>query len=397
MLKTLGKKMTSDLKLSSSLIKLSHFKRAAFMLMTLLTISACSEKTVNSIATNNYHQKTALLTISPSKNYSIERDYLGQVAAKQQTNLSFEYAGKVSEIFVDNGDIVKKGQLLAQQDTQLLRYKTNELQAQITQSKAQITLNVANLNRIKTLINDGYSSKQRLDELNAENKILNAQINGLNARIETIEYQRDKSALIAPFDGVITKRLISHGEVITPAKPSFHIIESANNEINVGIPSKIASTLTLEQIVKVKIGEQTKQAKLISIGHQIDSVNRTVQLRLKMLEQLTQAKNFNGQLVRITLNEQIDKAGFWIPINAITDGVRGQWQILIASSANDSKNNYLLQSATVSVLHANEHAVYVNGLAIKEHQIVAQGVHRFVAGQVIIKSAQTLAKTKDSF
>jgi len=373
-----------------------RIKQAAYILITLFTISACSEETVNKEITKSYHQSATLLTLSPKQSYIIEREYLGQITAKQQTNLSFEYTGKVSEIFVDNGDIVKKGQLLAQQDTQLLGYKTNELQAQIEQSQAQITLNIANLSRIQTLISDGYSSKQRLDELNAENKILNAQINGLHARIQTIEYQREKSALVAPFDGVITKRLISHGEVIAPSKPSFRIIESANNEINVGIPSKIASALTLGQIIQIKIGEQNKQAKLIAIGHQIDAINRTVQLRLKMVEKLDNAKNFNGQLVRITIDQQINKAGFWIPINAITDGVRGQWQIFIASTSIDSNSNYQLQAATVNVLHANEHSVYVNGLAIKEYQIVAQGVHRYVAGQVVTKSAQTLAKTEGS-
>ncbi len=388
--------MILPLNLSPSRIMSFRIKQAAYILITLFTISACSEETVNKEITKSYHQSATLLTLSPKQSYIIEREYLGQITAKQQTNLSFEYTGKVSEIFVDNGDIVKKGQLLAQQDTQLLGYKTKELQAQIEQSQAQITLNIANLSRIQTLISDGYSSKQRLDELNAENKILNAQINGLHARIQTIEYQREKSALVAPFDGVITKRLISHGEVIAPSKPSFRIIESANNEINVGIPSKIASALTLGQIIQIKIGEQNKQAKLIAIGHQIDAINRTVQLRLKMVEKLDNAKNFNGQLVRITIDQQINKAGFWIPINAITDGVRGQWQIFIASTSIDSNSNYQLQAATVNVLHANEHSVYVNGLAIKEYQIVAQGVHRYVAGQVVTKSAQTLAKTEGS-
>jgi len=392
--------MISPLKLSPARVKFLHIKQAAYLLIALLTLSACSDKTVNKELTNSYHQSASLLTISPKQSYIIERDYLGQIAAKQQTNLSFEYTGKVSEIFVDNGDIVKKGQLLAQQDTQLLGYKTNELQAQVSQSQAQITLNSANLSRIKTLISDGYTSKQRLDELNAENKILNAQINGLNARIQTIEYQREKSALVAPFDGVITKRLISNGEVLAPSKPSFHIIESANNEINVGIPSKVASTLTLGQIIQIKIGEQNKQAKLIAIGHQIDAINRTVQLRLKMVEKLGHIKNFNGQLVRITIEQQIKKSGFWIPINAITDGVRGQWQIFIASTSTpittNTKNSYQLQAATVKVLHANKHSVYINGLAIKEYQIVAQGVHRYVAGQVVTKSAQKLAKTQGS-
>lgn len=380
--------------ISSSLFTSLHIKHSAILLITLLTITACSEGGVKqAVSSKSYHQSAALMTISPEQSYTIERDYLGQITAKQNTSLSFEFAGKVSEIFVDSGDVVKKGQRLAQQDTQLLSYKTAELQAKIAQSNAQITLNKANLDRIKTLINDGYSSKQRLDELNAENQILTAQIEGLNAQINTLAYQNEKSTLVAPFNGVITKRLISNGEVTSATIPSFHIIASANNEINVGIPSKVASTLTLGQLIKIKVDNQIKQAELIAIGHQIDAVNRTVQLRLKMIEELAITNNFNGQLIRISIAQQINKPGFWLPINALTDGVRGQWQIFIASKTTDSKDNYTLQTATVNVLHSNEHSVYVNGLEIKQHQIIALGVHRYVAGQMIKASSQTLAST----
>ncbi len=388
--------MISHLKHSLSQLTSLRIKQPTYLLLALLTISACSEKPAEQKNANNYHQSASLLTISPEQSYTVERNYLGQVTAKQHTNLSFEYAGKIIEIFVDNGDRVKKGQLLAQQDTQLLNYKTSELQAQITQFQAQSSLNKANLNRIKTLISDGYSSKQRLDELDAENKILNAKIMALNARIKTIQYQRDKSALVAPFDGVVTKRFISNGEIITSSKTGFRIIESANNEINVGIPSTVASSLVLGQIIQIKVDEQNKQAKLISIGHQIDPVNRTVQLRLKMLEKLDNDKSFNGQLVRIIIDKKINKSGFWIPTNAITDGVRGQWQIFIASKLTDSINNYQLQAATVNVLYTNEHSVYVNGLASKEFQIIAQGVHRYVAGQIITTSTKILANTEGS-
>lgn len=380
--------------ISFSLLKSPRIRPFAYLLITSLTITACSEGVGKKVTSSkSYHQSARLMAISPELNYTIERDYLGQVTAKQHTNLSFEYSGKVSNVLVDNGDVVKKGQRLAQQDIQLLSYKTSELQAQIAQLQAQIGLNKANLSRITTLISDGYSSKQRLDELNAENQILKAQIDGLSARINTLAYQREKSTLIAPFNGVITKRLISNGEVTAASNPIFRIIESANNEINVGIPSKVASTLNLGQLIPIKIDNQIKQAKLIAIGHQIDAVNRTVQLRLKMLEKLDKTKNFNGQLVRITIEQKISKAGFWIPINALTDGVRGQWQIFIASTATDSTINYELQTATVNVLHTNEHSVYISGLAIKQHQIVAQGVHRYVAGQVVTASSQTVAST----
>ncbi|MCW8834178.1 MAG: hypothetical protein OQK03_12730, partial [Colwellia sp.] len=162
-----------------------------FILVTLLFISSCSEKDENKGVEETFYQSATLVDISPEQSYTIARSYLGQIKAKQHTSLSFEYSGKISTLLVDDGDVIRKNQLLAKQDIQLLSYKTTELQAKINQLQAQIKLNQANLTRIKTLINDGYSSKQRLDELNAENQILTAQINGLNAQIQTLDYQKE--------------------------------------------------------------------------------------------------------------------------------------------------------------------------------------------------------------
>ncbi|PHR83955.1 MAG: hypothetical protein COA59_09960 [Colwellia sp.] len=388
--------MTQHSKSNPFQYPLTKVKVILIIFLAAATLAACSKTVEKKEVSNNYQQSASLITITPEKSYTIERDYLGQITAKQHTNLSFEYSGRISHILVDSGDVIKKGQLLAQQDTQLLSYKTAELQSKKVQAQAQVTLNKANLSRIKTLINDGYSSLQRLDELNSENQILRAQINGLNARIATLEYQREKSALIAPFDGVITERFISNGEVINASQPSFRFIEKSNNEINVGIPRKMASTLVLGQIFTIKIDDkdlnnQTNQAKLIAIGQQINTINRTVQLRLKMLKQLDKSNSYNGQLVRVTIEQEIKKPGFWLPLNAITDGVRGQWQIFVASPTDNSNNGYQLQAATINILHTNEHSTYINGLSLTPHKIVAQGVHRYVGGQIVKASTQALA------
>jgi RND family efflux transporter MFP subunit len=380
---------------------LAKVKSFFLIFIAATTLTACSKVVDKEEAHHGFQQSASLVTIDPENSYTIARDYLGQITAKQHTSLSFEYSGRISNVLVDSGDVITKGQLLAQQDTQLLSYKTAELQSQKQQALAQVTLNKANLKRIKTLISDGYSSLQRLDELNSENHILKAQIDGLNARINTLKYQQEKSALLAPFDGVVTERFISKGQVATASQPSFRFIENANNEINVGIPRKIASTLVLGQLFDIKIdnaplSEQTRQAELIAIGQQINSVNRTVLLRLKMTKKLDKANRYNGQLIRVTIKQDIKKSGFWLPLNAITDGVRGQWQIFIASSIDDETNNYQLQAATINILHTSEHSAYISGLSLEPHKIVAQGVHRYVGGQVVKTSTQALANITDN-
>jgi len=362
---------------------ISHSKSISyiFFISTLLIISGCSEPTVEVKDSNTYYQSAKLATISPQQSFVIDRTYIGQIKAKQHTSLSFEYSGKVIEVHVDNGDIVKKGDVLAKQNIALLNYKTDELHAQIEQANAQISLNIANLKRIKSLVIDGYSSEQQLDELNSENKVLSAQIVGLNAKVKTINYQIEKASLTAPFDGVISSRLLSNGEIAPASKPAFKIIKQSDSEINVGVPNKIARELILGQIFNIEIEEQINQAELIAIGQQIDSHNRTVQLRLKMLNK---ARSFNGQIVRVSIEQKINKVGFWLPISAITDGVRGQWQVFLVEKTNKENTEiYQIKSTTIQVLHANDISVYVSGLLLKDHTIVNEGIHRFVNKQFI--------------
>lgn len=390
--------MTINNSLFSAILPPAHSKLFSSLLIAVLSLSACSKDTIDKADTKTFYQSASTKTISPQQSYTITRHYLGQLKAKQHTNLSFEYAGKVNQLLVDNGDVVKKDQLLAEQDTQLLQYKTAELQAQVSQAKAQVVLNQSNLTRIKTLINDGYSSQQRLDELNAENQILNAQINGLNAQIKTLNYQKEKANLLAPFDGVITKRLISTGEVISPSTPAFQLIEQSNSEVSVGVPDKLAMSLSVGDIFDLDVvnaSHEKYQGRLISIGKQIDSLNRTVQLRLELVESTNTNLQLNGQLVRVKIAEQINKSGFWLPLPAITDGVRGQWQIFIAKPVADEQNNFILQTTTVNVLHTNQQAVYVTGLALTPHTIVSQGVHRYVGGQVVRSSEAELSMAQE--
>lgn len=380
----------SDNKLFSYLLH-SRFQFFVVVIIMLIAIAGCSKKTTETKVEKTFHQSATLTTITPEQGYVITRSYLGQIKAKQHTSLSFEYAGKIKELRVDDGDIVLKDQVLAIQDTQLLTYKTSELQASIRQLTAQIKLNQANLTRIETLISDGYSSRQRLDELNAENQVLSAQIDGINAQINTLDYQKAKARLIAPFDGVITKRLTSTGAVISPDMPIFRLIEQGNNEISVGVPAKLASTLQREQLLTITLTnqEKTKQkARLIAIGQQINTINRTVQLRLKLTTDLNNNEHFNGQLVRVAIEDKIQKTGFWLPLAAITDGIRGQWQVFIASPVSQKNHTFTLQTAIVNIVHADEYSVYVTGLPIETHNIVSQGVHRYVGGQVIKSAVQ---------
>ncbi len=341
-------------------------------------LSACSQKETKGNSTKPYIHSAQLITISPSESYVIKREYIGKIATKQYANISFEYRGKIDNVFVDDGDIVKKGQILAQQDTELLSIQLAQLKARIEQKKAQQELNTANLTRINTLDSQGYSAKKNLDELNAQQKIYRAQLQELQASQQALNYQISKAQLLAPFDAVVGQRMLSQGEYINAGVTTFRLIEQEHTEITLGVPRKIAKDLTIGQIFPVTIGNKNSQAKLIAIGQQLDAINRTVQLRLTLIEQI---KNFNGDLARITINKNIAQSGYWLPLNAITDGVRGQWNIYLAQ--NNTSEQYQLASTTIQLLHTTENHVFIKGLPKGKHIILADGLHRYVPGQIV--------------
>ena len=168
-----------------------------------------------------YFHSANIATLEPDNQYSFFQNYIGQITTKHLTDLSFEFSGNIDYLNVDTGERVKKGQVLAKQNTELLLIKLNGLNAKFAQQQAKLTLNKANLKRIQTLTTKSFSAKQTLDELNAEHQILTAGIEELQSIFQSYNYQLEKSKLIAPFNGVISRRMAAKGENTSAGMPIF--------------------------------------------------------------------------------------------------------------------------------------------------------------------------------
>lgn len=348
---------------------------------TATLLSACSKPADVADENTIYHQSADIQTISPSEFYEVSREYIGKVVSKQLASLSFEYTGKVENVYVDSGDLVTKGQLLAEFNTELLAIKLQEIDASIRQLNAQAELNRLNLERINELNTKGYSSKQTLDELETEKKVIKADLSRQQANKSTINYQISKAQLHAPFAGVVSSRSVAEGEVFSSNQTAFELIKQAQHEVSVGVPVKVARELSIGQLLQVELGQQDISAKILVIGKQVNQVSRTVELRLAVTNQAT---FYNGQLAKIKIKQRVNQAGFWLPLAALTDGIRGQWNIF---QVDDAKNKlFTITATTVEVKYSTLDAVYIAGLPLKEHHIIVAGVHRYVPGQIVKKA-----------
>lgn len=321
---------------------------------------------------------TASVQLHEQPAYEVERRFAGRVAARQDTDVGFELGGRVASMHVNDGERVQQGDLLASLDTELLITERDQLQAQLADTQARQELNAANIARHQSLQASGFASQQRLDELLTEQKTLAASADAMQASLSNVASRLRKAQLRAPYDGVVAHRFADQGTVVAAGSPVIRLQEVAAMEAMVGVPVSFALNLDAGQQLPMQLRSQGFQARVITIGADVNTVTNTVNVRL-LLPPEVQA--FNGDIIQLVMTESVPQAGFWIPAGAITDGVRGRWTVYALQPQAEDK--FSVEARDVQIHHSRAEKVFVSGALADGERIVATGVHRLVPGQQV--------------
>ncbi|MGF1871326.1 efflux RND transporter periplasmic adaptor subunit [Photobacterium indicum] len=351
------------------------------------------------------------MTLTPSDHYMVTREYVGIVQAGQQSNLGFELGGKIAQIFVDVGDKIQEGDPLIVLDTQLLKTSADQLTAQQAQITAQLELVNANLKRQNTLKKKGFSAESEIDNLNSQRNALRANYRQVGATLAANRLQQEKSTIYAPYSGTISARYISKGDVVNTGSPTLRLLASNRKEAHVGIPTKqllrvnqlsqssatntenAANTDGKKQWV-LRIGDKTYTTTLLNPGASVNLNSRSITLRFELPDSVTA---IDGELAYLQLDDKHDDNGYWVPLSAMTDGLRGVWNVYVLSEESADENNTLesskkklrVERRSVQVLYANGKQAYINGAVNAGEKLVSDGLHRLVPGQTVVISERS--------
>lgn len=326
-----------------------------------------------------YYHLAQGIKLTQQDGYQVKRQYVGSVQVNQNASIGFELAGKVADIYIDAGETVTQGTILATQDVQLLNIERKELQAQLRQNQADINLVANNLKRLRTLSSRGYASEQSIDELQARQKSLAANRQRIIASLSANQLRIDKSTLIAPFDGTISQRNVDRGEVIKAGSPAFTLLQQGGTEVKVGVPVNILPQLKQQQEISITINKKSYPARLITQGSDVNQITRTVQLRLALP---ADSAVVNGELAYLQLPQQYPQQGFWVPLSALTDTVRGLWTVYQLQPTDDP-GLFQLEARNIKVLYSTATDAYIAGALQAGNHILAAGTQRLIAGQLV--------------
>jgi RND family efflux transporter MFP subunit len=154
----------------------------------------------------------------------------GYVVARRKATVAAEITGRVVELFVDEGMVVRAGQVvarldsvLAETDLSLARSKVAAVEAAANAVAAELRDAERIFGRVQSLSQKNIASEAELTKAEARVSILRAQLGQAQANLQTARLDVERSAKVldkhgirAPFDGVVVERSAQPGEVISP-------------------------------------------------------------------------------------------------------------------------------------------------------------------------------------
>jgi len=192
----------------------------------------------------------------------------GTVKADKNVEIHPEMAGSVTNIYVKEGQNVRKGQTLAQFDTSIISNN-------IAQLKTQLNLSITSFERQERLWNQKIGSEMQYLQAKAQKEGLENNLNALYA-------QANKMKIIAPFNGIVDEIFGKVGELASPQMPFLRVI----NLSKVYLESEITETYLknikkgTEVVIYFPSLDQKISSEITQVGNFINPNNRSFKTRI---------------------------------------------------------------------------------------------------------------------
>jgi multidrug efflux system membrane fusion protein len=323
---------------------------------------------------------------------------VGTVTALNSATVRSLVTAHIVSIDFTDGQVVKKGRLLAQLDSASLQAQLDQAEANLARDQAHLDNGEVNLNRYVPLAKQGFAAQQQVDTQRARNAQIQAEIAADNAAIDYAKAQLNHTKLVAPFDGVAGIRLLDVGNIIQasttsgfPGEPNSLVVINQIHPISVMFTLAAASIPQVQEALakgSVKVVVQRADGKtdldtgtLAAIDNQANASSGTITLKAIFPNQdrrLWPGTFVNTQVITTTVDN-----GLTVPLDAVQQGPDGQYVFVVG-------DNHTVAVRPVS-LRESLHGEALIDVGLREGEmVVVRGQYRLSSGTLV-----TLADPKD--
>lgn len=208
-----------------------------------------------------YKQRSTLL---PEQMYHFQEVTKGDVVQTVSANgtlnpvtlisVGAQVSGRVSKLYVDFNDQVKKGQILLELDDALFAAQIAQSEGNVRNVQASVALAQANEARIRSLYSQEYVSRQELDQAVQALKSAQAQLDTARGQLMRDKTNQSYSVIRSPVSGVVVDRVVDVGQTVAASFQTPTLIKIAQDLSKMQIDSTFAEA----DIGKIKVGQKAK-------------------------------------------------------------------------------------------------------------------------------------------
>jgi RND family efflux transporter MFP subunit len=240
----------------------------------------------------------------------------GALKAEKEATVRAEVGGSMVEVAVQEAQPVQKGALLGRIETRTLEDEKQSASSAVRSAENQLNVARREAERTEKLVNAGALAARDLDVVNSQVAAAEAQLADTKARLASAERALGDTVIRAPFQGIVSKRSVNTGDVVSPGTELFTIIDPSSMRLDASVPSEDLSALRVGAIVEFTVrGYGTPfQGRIERIAPQADPATRQVPIYVSI-------PNVGGRLVAGLFAEgrvvSQSASGIVVPTNAV--------------------------------------------------------------------------------
>jgi RND family efflux transporter MFP subunit len=284
--------------------------RAGLSLLPLMLLVACGKHAAHAPAGASLPQATVRVQPAQSQQRTLTEEVVGTVRAKLRATLEAKVSGRIELMPVALGQRVKTGELIARLDAA-------EVKARLEQAQASLEQTQRDWNRISSLFKGQAVTRSEADTAESRLRLAKASVAEAEAMIRYAE-------VLAPFDGVISRKWVEVGDLASPGKPLVELENASALQLEADIPEGLSARLEPGATLAVRLDNAGAEitGKLSEIAPSADPASRTVKVKVD----LAPAPGLiPGRFARL-LVPMGESAGLYVPAPALVE--RGQLEMV---------------------------------------------------------------------
>ncbi|MGB3774525.1 MAG: efflux RND transporter periplasmic adaptor subunit [Leeuwenhoekiella sp.] len=270
-------------------------------------------------------KRGALVTVMPIQD-SVFKHYIevqGNVQTDKNIIIYPEFSGILTEIYVKEGEQVRRGQRLA-------RIDDGGLSSEVARQRAQTTLAKTTFERQKRLWDQ---------KIGSEMSYLEAKTNyeASKAATDQLDSQVSKTVITAPFSGVIDDIIADQGEVVSPGQTQvIRLVNLEDMYVRASVPEAFLGKMQEGTSVIVELGSlgSDYEGKISQVGNFVSPDNRTFDVKVSIPNPDNAIKP--NLIATVKINDYTAESAISIPENVIQQNANGNSIAYVYKSKTDS-------------------------------------------------------------